>query len=257
MEPDQLKYIWHGKYSTFIDAEITVKSKNSNLYTTHHAGNKEGIWYEKQKQFFEEAMNGKTLRNSNLQQIVENSQYSSVFDFGGGSGWQCALLRSNIHNNEIPFFNIELKSTLELFHDQSSTLSNYFGVDTFSTFPDTDVQSLFYSNSVIQYFSHNNHVINWIDNIRPKVVVIEDFMGVSGEEFFSAQNYYGYFMVNRFPSKSKFILDMKNKGYNIANEYVYQSIINSKMNAQILLGNGLSETIPEAMTLIFERRASE
>jgi putative methyltransferase (TIGR04325 family) len=257
IEHDNLKFIWHGKYSTFDDAETNVKRKNSNLNTSHHAGNKERIWYEKQKLFFDEAKNGKMLRNSNLQNIVENSQFSSVFDFGGGSGWQCALLRSRMHKNEITYFNIELRSTLDLFHAQSSTLTDYFEVDTFSNFPEPDFHSLFYSNSVIQYFSDNNHIINWIDNIRPKVVVIEDFMGVSGQEFYSAQNYYGYFMVNRFPSKSQFILDMKNKGYDIVNEYVYQSIINSKMNAKILLGNGLTEIIPESMTLIFERRASE
>ena len=238
-DQEESKFIWHGKYSSFVEAENNVKARNSNLPSSKHAGDKESIWYEKQKKYFDEAMRGNLLRNSNLQRITQNSQYSSVFDFGGGSGWQCALLRSAKYEIQIPFFNIELKSTIELFNDQTSTLENYYNLDTSSKPVDTHVESLFYSNSVVQYFPHNKHMIDWIDAIRPQVIVIEDFMGTSSEEFYSAQNYYGYFMVNQ--------------GYHLVNELIYSSIINSNMRAEILLEDSRVESIPDAMTLIFDR----
>ncbi|EKR99450.1 methyltransferase, TIGR04325 domain protein [Leptospira mayottensis 200901122] len=72
---------------------------------------------------------------------------------------------------------------------------------------------LLYTNSVIQYFPTNQYLLEVIDQVKPKFILLDDLYAGDNDEFFSNQISYERRIPHRFLNFEKFKKEVVKKGY--------------------------------------------
>ncbi|EKQ90418.1 methyltransferase, TIGR04325 domain protein [Leptospira borgpetersenii str. UI 09149] len=74
---------------------------------------------------------------------------------------------------------------------------------------------LLYTNSVIQYFPTNEYLIEIIDQVKPKYILVDDLYAGDNDEFFSNQISYEKKIPHRFLNFKKFREEVSKEGYRL------------------------------------------
>ena len=249
-----LNYIWQFRFETFLEAYSLQNSKNQENSEVKTGGFESKEWKSRQIEMLNLALKAKLPRSTTIAEFLATQRYTNLIDFWGGPGWIWAwLVKSNLQGN-LNYLNLELESSRLAFEYLEQTLPRmkYIKFDDLSCI--SKAKNMLYANSILQYFENNTHLLKVINATNPITIVLDDVAG-SNEDFFSLQNYYGYFQVNRFLSIDRLIEEISELGYQLILCRPYEKYFSPKMSPRIWLGQeGRPDCdIPESLTLVFEK----
>ena len=248
------KYIWELKFDSYSDAHLAENRLNNRHHQNFQGGFDSIQWQLKQESMLHLALKGELSHSSILPELLPEIKIQNIIDYGGGPGWIWAyLLKMNLGSN-LNYFNIELSSSRILNETAGVTLPRMNFVDSGDSLNLIGEQNLLYSNSVLQYFEDNSNFIKVIAESDPTFIVLDDVIG-STEEFFSLQNYYGYYQIHRFLNISELTRQICEKGYKLSVQKPYDKHFTPLMIPKIWLGGQENPDceIPPSWTLVFRR----
>ncbi|EMJ92098.1 methyltransferase, TIGR04325 family [Leptospira alstonii] len=151
-------------------------------------------------------------RPTNLPAIVSLTNSKTIIDIGGSSGWIYDYLNSNTLSNRIRKYFI-----LEVFDivSRSKRFAHPDKVQYFTDYKKLRSCDLLYTNSVIQYFPTNEHLLEIIGQVKPKFILVDDLYAGDNEEFFSNQISYEKKIPHRFLNFEKFKKEVCKEGYRL------------------------------------------
>jgi putative methyltransferase (TIGR04325 family) len=215
-------------------------------------------WMLRQEAMLQDAVLGKMPREYNIGKIDFRNIYN-VIDFGGGSGWLFHLLSREIKNRLIRFNVIELEGTIKYFESKYKRGQvNYFLRSDYIAKNNSQLgdETIFYSNSVIQYVLSDAMYIEIITAVEPKYLMFEDIYWTDTDNFFALQKYYGDYLELLFRNLDEFKTLICSLGYKVAQEFPYQQTISSDFMSEVETINGDIHQIKPRLTIVFEKCAS-
>jgi putative methyltransferase (TIGR04325 family) len=215
-------------------------------------------WMLRQEAMLQDAILGKIPKKYNISKI-DFTDICNVIDFGGGSGWLFHLLNREIENRLIRFNIIEREETKRYFESKyKSEKVNYFLRSDFiaSNSSQHGNETIFYSNSVIQYILFDAEYTEIINTVKPKYLMFEDIYWTDTDNFFALQKYYGDYLKLLFRNLNDFKKLICSLGYIVAQEFPYQQTISRNFKSEVETINGDIHPIKPHLTIIFEQCAS-
>lgn len=185
MSADEFKEIWQGVYAKPDQVISKSKAFSGNRWLQHIKA--QLLTYREKLSLSPGAL---PPRLSDLPLLASITGSSRIIDFGGSSAWTYEFLQATVKKNQISdYLCIEIESVVEfmnflrLHSPPVRYSSNLASIE--SNF------DIFYANSSIQYVLDDAVLLKSINKIRPKWLLIEDFLGGDVDEFYTIQNYYG------------------------------------------------------------------
>ncbi|EKQ99162.1 methyltransferase, TIGR04325 family [Leptospira borgpetersenii] len=151
-------------------------------------------------------------RPTNLPMIVSLTNSKIIVDFGGSSGWIYDYLDSIEFPSKIKKYSIlEIPGIVS----RSKRFNHSRKVQFYTDFKKIPFCDLLYTNSVIQYFPTNEYLIEIIDQVKPKYILVDDLYAGDNDEFFSNQISYEKKIPHRFLNFKKFREEVSKEGYRL------------------------------------------
>jgi putative methyltransferase (TIGR04325 family) len=248
------EYIWQGKFDNYVDALMVANQQNSLTNFKSAGGFDSQKWHKKQLQMLETAREPQLPRPTTILEVLEPGKYDNLIDLGGGPAWLWAYLIKTNSVTNLNYFNIELDSSTLAFGYLVNDLPNMKFINLDEVHSLKGSRNLLYSNSVLQYFQDNSELLRIVEDAKPLTIILDDVAGEQ-EEFFSLQNYYGFFQVNRFINLNEIIQQLCNAGYQLMFQKLYEKSFSPKMVPRIWLGKNIESqsALPPSWSLAFAR----
>ncbi|MCW7462987.1 methyltransferase, TIGR04325 family [Leptospira limi] len=151
-------------------------------------------------------------RPTNLPTVCSMVKPEIIVDLGGSSGWIYDYLTSVYLPNKIKKYTILEVPDIVSRHKKFTHTSKVKYSSDYSKLSNCD---LFYTNSVIQYFPTNEHLLNILSHLNPKYILVDDLYAGDNKEFFSNQISYEKRIPHRFLNFRKFKKDVESLGYKL------------------------------------------
>ncbi len=245
------KFIWDGLYKSWADALAASKTKHEDSLSG-------GRWLSRIsqqrvnfiKEFDQYAM-AMPPRPCNLPIVYGITQPTSIVDFGGSSGWSWEYLKRTVVNQLV-------KSYLVVETDEVvGYMKNFFSGDPaikYCNFDDVSNKcDLLYCNSVLQYFESNEPFFSLIKRTRPKFILMDDLVAVSGNDFFTTQKYYEGRLAYRFIGLINFLEDLRIYGYREVVRFPYGSPVNGCIQPFQMSNFSKEKQLRYSWTIFFEK----
>ena len=205
--------VWDGIYTRWDDAVRAAEDGGEAVFDSDG-------WLRKvvvQLQDYREriAVHGVTLppRPSNLPIVGALIEPTTIVDLGGSSGWSWDYLRSAVPHCRVERYDIiETQNIVDHFEHSEHHQPPVRYHTTTTALESCD---LLYTNSVLQYFPSNDGLLEIVQALLPKYILLDDLFADENPEFYSVQNYYGKKIPCRFMNFSKLDQDLEHRGYSL------------------------------------------
>lgn len=149
-------------------------------------------------------------RQSLLPAVCSLIQPRTIIDLGGGSGWLYDVLKLSVDLQHLrSYLIIELPEVCDYFGPlHSAPVSYAITTDSGST------ADILHVGSALQYIPDSN-LHSLISEVRPNVVLIEDFFATDSPKFFTIQNYYSSQIIVEIRNYKHFISMMDGLLYSL------------------------------------------
>lgn len=205
--------VWDGIYTRWDDAVRAAEDGGEDVFDSDDWLRK----VEAQLQDYRERVDahGVTLppRPSNLPIVVALVDPTTIVDLGGSSGWTWDYLRASIPQCRVERYDIiETQKIVDHFKGSAHHLPPVMYHTATKALEECD---LLYANSVLQYFPSNEGLLEIVQDLRPKYILLDDLFAGDNPEFYSVQNYYEKKIPCRFMNLSQLDQDLSHARYSL------------------------------------------
>lgn len=209
-------------------------------------------WINRQTEFLLDAINGNSPRINSVQTLFGDKLLQlHLIDYGGGSGWLYHTLTNNSLGPKL-YTNVEIVDLHSSLANQESTF-HYVPIEKRNEKTWTELETILYFNSVIQYFNSNLHLLTLIQEFKPDHLLIDDLTFSQNGEFFAYQKYYETRIPYRFLDKDQLINLLHLNGYEVKDISPYERIISPEFSYSFEV-NDPEFIIGNTESLYFERK---
>jgi hypothetical protein len=209
------------------------------------------IWKSRQLAFLNSANSGHAPRPQLLSEYLNIGNFNKLIDFGCGSGWLISLMQKKGFQFE-ETIGIETREAISWFEDFNpeinwQTLENFHPVDEFG------MDSIFYSNSCIQYFQDSEMVLSNLLKYNWEYVIFEDLPNVDKQEIWTHQQYYGFSVPYHFFEANSYVKFIEDMGYELIFKNFFVDTFRDDWLYEIEYPEGLIKP-NQPLTLVFKKR---
>lgn len=167
---------------------------------------------------------GKPARPTSLPSVA--GEFELILDFGGANGWVSELVPKQFFLSGGEY--ISVVPSDELRHLRGVWGGGIMDAEEAKRLGAGRTNSLVYSLSTVQYLDSMLEFTDFVQELKPRTVLLEDVPMSDGDEFYALQKYYESRLVFRFSSWSKLVSEFKEIGYILTSVAKYTPQVNPR-----------------------------